>query len=57
MSTITKNWTEDKIRTIIRKLNEKTELNGAVLPIAFNSYECRALYQWRKNPSHHFTQA
>lgn len=38
MSTITKNWTEDKIRSIIRKLDEKTGLNGAALPIAFNSY-------------------
>lgn len=31
-------WTEDKIRFIIRKLDEKTGLNGAVLPIVFNSY-------------------
>ena len=38
MSTITKTWTEDKIRSIIRKLDEKTGLNGAALPIAFNSY-------------------
>ena len=38
MSTITKAWTEDKIRSIIRKLDEKTGLNGAALPIAFNSY-------------------
>lgn len=35
MSTITKTWTEDKIRSIIRKLDEKTRLNGAALPIAF----------------------
>lgn len=32
MSTITKTWTEDKIRSIIRKLDEKTGLNGAALP-------------------------
>lgn len=38
MSTITKTWTEEKIRSIIRKLDEKTGLNGAALPIAFNSY-------------------
>lgn len=38
MSTITKTWNEDKIRSIIRKLDEKTGLNGAALPIAFNSY-------------------
>ena len=38
MSTITKTWSEDKIRSIIRKLDEKTGLNGAALPIAFNSY-------------------
>lgn len=38
MSTITKTWTEDKIRSIISKLDEKTGLNGAELPIAFNSY-------------------
>lgn len=37
MSTITKRWTEDKIRSIIRKLDEKTGLDGAALPIAFNS--------------------
>ena len=39
MSTITKTWTEDKICFFIRKLDEKTGLNGAALPIAFNSYE------------------
>ena len=38
MSTITKTWSEDKIRSIIRKLDEKTGLNGAALPIAFNGY-------------------
>ncbi len=38
MSIITKTWTEDKIRAIIRKLDEKTGLNGAALPIAFNCY-------------------
>lgn len=38
MPTYTKTWTEDKIRAIIRKLDEKTGLNGAELPIAFNSY-------------------
>lgn len=37
MSTITKNWSIDKIRYIISKLDEKTGLNGASLPIAFNS--------------------
>ena len=37
MSTITKIWTEDKIRSIIRKLDEKTGLNGAELPITFRS--------------------
>ena len=35
MSTITKTWTENEIRFIIRKLDEKTGLNGAALPIAF----------------------
>lgn len=38
MSTITEIWTEEKIRSIIRKLDEQTGLNGATLPIAFNSY-------------------
>ncbi len=38
MSTMTKNRPEDKIRSIIRKLYGKTGLNGAALPIAFNSY-------------------
>lgn len=38
MSTITKIWTEDKIRSIIRKLDEKTGLNGSELPISFKSY-------------------
>lgn len=38
MSTITKTWNTDKIRSIIRKLDEKTGLNGSALPIAFNSY-------------------
>lgn len=34
MSTITKTWSEDKIRSIICKLDEKTGLNGAALAIA-----------------------
>lgn len=38
MSTITKTWTEDKIRTIIRKLDEKTGINGAALPIKLASH-------------------
>lgn len=38
MSTITKTWNTDKIRSIIRKPDEKTGLNGSALPIAFNSY-------------------
>lgn len=38
MSTITKTWTEDKIRFIIRKLDEKTGLNGAALPIKLVSH-------------------
>lgn len=38
MSTFTKNWTEDKIRAIIHKLDEKTGLDGASLPISFSSY-------------------
>lgn len=38
MSTLTKIWTEEKIRDIIRHLDEKTGLSGATLPIAFNSY-------------------
>jgi len=38
MSTITKTWTEDKIRSIIRKLDEKTGLNGAALPIKLASH-------------------
>lgn len=33
MSTITKNWNEEKIRSIIRKLDEKTGLAGATLAI------------------------
>ncbi len=38
MSTITKNWNEDMIRTIIRKLDKKAGLSGSTLSIAFNSY-------------------
>lgn len=38
MSTVTKTWTEDKIRSIIRKLDEKTGLNGAALPIKLASH-------------------
>lgn len=38
MSTFTKNWSVEKIRAIIRKLDEKTGLNGAELPIDFSSY-------------------
>ena len=38
MSTITNTWSESKIRDIIRKLDEKTGLNGAELPIMFNVY-------------------
>lgn len=37
MSSITKVWTEEKIRNIIRKLDEKTGLNGADLPIHFKT--------------------
>ncbi len=37
MSTLTNNWTEDKIRGIIRKLDEKTGLHGASLPIKLAS--------------------
>lgn len=37
MSTITKTWNEDKIRSIIRKLDEKTGLNGAALPIEYSA--------------------
>lgn len=38
MSTIAKTWTENKIRSIIRKLDEKTGLNGAALPIKLASH-------------------
>lgn len=38
MSFITKTWTEDKIRFIIRKLDDKTGLNGAALPIRLASH-------------------
>ena len=38
MSTFTKKWSEDKIRTIIHRLDKKTGLNGASLPISFSSY-------------------
>lgn len=38
MSTLTAVWTEDKIRSIIRKLDEKTGLNGAALPIKLASH-------------------
>lgn len=38
MSTLTAVWTEDKIRSIIRKLDEKTDLNGAALPIKLASH-------------------
>ena len=41
MSTITRFWKEDKIRYIIRKLDEKTGLNGAALPIVLNRTKCR----------------
>lgn len=33
MSTITKDWDEEKIRYIIRNLDKKTSLNGAELPV------------------------
>ncbi len=33
MSTLTQSWSEDKIRLIIRHLDQKTGLNGASLPI------------------------
>lgn len=36
MSTLTKTWTVDKIRSIIRKLDEKTGLNGASLSITIS---------------------
>lgn len=36
MSTLTKTWTVDKIRAIIRKLDEKTGLNGASLSITIS---------------------
>lgn len=35
MSTFTRNWTVEKIRAIIRRLDEKTGLNGASLAIDF----------------------
>lgn len=38
MSTFTRNWSEEKIRAIIRKLDEKTGLDGASLPINFSAY-------------------
>lgn len=38
MSTLTHTWTEEKIRSIIRKLDEKTGLNGASLPIKLASH-------------------
>lgn len=44
MSTITKIWTKEKIRDIIRHLYEKTGLRGATLPITFNSYGNRLGY-------------
>ena len=43
MSTIMKIWTEDKIRSIIHKLDEKTGLNGDAPPITFNSWRCYLL--------------
>ena len=49
MSTITEIWTEDKIRFIIRKLDEKTGLNGAALPIAFKCTG-RTLGEYRHKP-------
>lgn len=49
MSTITKIWTEDKIRFIIRKLDAKTGLNGAALPIAFKC-NGRVLGQYSHKP-------
>ena len=41
MSTITKNWSIDKIRYIISKLDKKTGLNGAALLIDFKCYGYR----------------
>ena len=38
MSTLTKTWTAEKIRAIIRKLDEKTGLNGASLPIKLENH-------------------
>lgn len=38
MSSITKEWTEDKIRWIIRNLDSKTGLNGAELPIVLANH-------------------
>ena len=44
MSVLTEKWTEDKIRYIIRKLDEKTGLNGLALPIRFTRGMCRLGY-------------
>lgn len=38
MSTLTKNWSVEKICAIIRKLDEKIDLHGEDLPIDFSSY-------------------
>lgn len=51
MSTITKAWTEDKIRSVIRKLDEKTGLNGASLPITLSGYGRRLGYYRRTKPN------
>ena len=44
MSKLTEKWTEDKIRYIIRKLDEKTGLNGLALPVKLNRAKCRIGY-------------
>ncbi len=44
MSTLTEKWTEDKIRYIIGKLDEKTGLNGMALPIKISHAKRRLGY-------------
>ena len=44
MSTLTAKWTEDRIRYIIRRLDEKTGLKGEELPIIFTYGRCRLGY-------------
>lgn len=55
MSTLTKIWTEEKIRDIIRHLDEKTGLNGVALPTCFGKqHNTLGMYSSEPGDEHFF---